>query len=306
VSHILYADDHEHMRLMVRDLLQASGHEVTLAPDGPTALARLRDREPDLLILDVSMPGMSGFEVCRAVKDNPFTARVPVLMLTGEGDVERKVEGFEAGADDYLAKPFDPRELRARVTALVRLVRREGDRNPTSGLPGGRAIEEELDRRVAAGVPFAVGYFDIDNFKPFNDVFGFATADAVIRGTGEALREAVERSGTRDDFVGHVGGDDFVLVTAPESAESVAVEAARGFRRVVEGAVGMGVATRGTFTALDREGRVREYPLATVSIVVLHVAPGRWEGAAQLGVRAAEVKRRAKQRGGDAVLVEAL
>src|SRR5688500_17866097 len=171
------------MRLMVRDLLEASGHEVALAPDGATALVRLREREPDLLILDVSMPGMTGFEVCRAVKENPFTARIPVLMLTGEGDVERKVEGFEAGADDYLAKPFDPRELRARVNALVRLVRREGDRNPTSGLPGGRAIEEELGRRVAAGRPFAVGYFDIDNFKPFNDVFGFATADAVIRGT---------------------------------------------------------------------------------------------------------------------------
>ena len=177
VSYLLYADDHEHMRLMVRDLLQASGHEVALAPDGATALARLREREPDLLILDVSMPGLSGFDVCRAVKDNPFTARIPVLMLTGEGDVERKVEGFEAGADDYLAKPFDPRELRARVTALVRLVRREGDRNPTSGLPGGRAIEDELGRRVACGVPFAVAYLDIDNFKPFNDVFGFATAD---------------------------------------------------------------------------------------------------------------------------------
>jgi diguanylate cyclase (GGDEF)-like protein len=279
---------------------------VTLAPDGATALDLLRDREPDLLILDVSMPGMSGFDVCRAVKDNPFTARVPVLMLTGEGDVGRKVEGFEAGADDYLAKPFDPRELRARVTALVRLVRREGDRNPTSGLPGGRAIDEELARRVAAGVPFAVGYFDIDNFKPFNDVFGFATADAVIRGTGEALREAVETCGTRGDFVGHVGGDDFVLVTAPTEAERVAVDAAHRFRRVVEGAVGLGTATRGSFTALDREGRVREYALATVSVVVLHVSPGRWEGAARLGARAAEVKRRAKQHGGDAVLVEAL
>jgi PleD family two-component response regulator len=308
VSYLLYADDHEHMRLMVRDLLEASGHEVALAPDGATALARLREREPDLLILDVSMPGLTGFDVCRAVKENPFTARIPVLMLTGEGDVERKVEGFEAGADDYLAKPFDPRELRARVASLVRLVRREGDRNPTSGLPGGRAIEEELGRRVASGVPFAVAYLDIDNFKPFNDVFGFATADAVIRGTGEALRESVEGCGTPGggDFVGHVGGDDFVFVGTPESAERVGVDASQRFRRVVEGVVGMGVATRGTFTALDRSGVVREYPLATVSVVVLHVDPSRWEGAARLGARAAEVKRRAKHQGGGALLVEAL
>jgi PleD family two-component response regulator len=306
VSYLLYADDHEHMRLMVRDLLVASGHEVALAPDGATALARLREREPDLLILDVSMPGLSGLDVCRAVKENPFTARIPVLMLTGESDADRKVEGFEAGADDYLAKPFDPRELRARVTALMRLVRREGDRNPTSGLPGGRAIEDELARRVDAGRPFAVAYFDIDNFKPFNDVFGFASADAVIRGTGDALRGAVQACGGSGDFVGHVGGDDFVLVTDPGVAEAIAAEAASRFRQVVERVVGMGAVTRGTYTALDREGVVREYPFATATVVVLHVAPGRWEGAARLGARAADAKRRAKHRGGGAVLVEAL
>jgi PleD family two-component response regulator len=197
VSFLLYADDHEHMRLMVRDLLQASGHEVALAADGASALARLREREPDLLILDVSMPGLSGFEVCRAVKDNPFTSRVPVLMLTGEADVDQKVTGFEAGADDYLTKPFDPRELRARVSALLRIVQREGDRNPTSGLPGGHAIEAAITRRVRADEPFAVGYLDIDHFKPFNDVFGFATADAVIRATGVALRDAVRGAAGR-------------------------------------------------------------------------------------------------------------
>src|SRR6185437_1241325 len=111
-----------------------------------SALASIQEREPDLLVLDLIMPGMSGIEVCRAVKRNPFTARIPVLMLTARDDVANKVEAFEAGADDYLAKPFDPRELRARIVALLRIVRREGDRNPTSGLPGGKAIEDEISR----------------------------------------------------------------------------------------------------------------------------------------------------------------
>src|SRR5687767_15527201 len=146
------------MRLMLRDLFRSSGHEVCLAEDGLAALASIREREPDLVILDHSMPGMSGFEVCRAVKRNPFTARIPVLMLTAQGDVDHKVAGFEAGADDYLAKPFDPRELRARVVALLRIVRREGDRNPTSGLPGGTAIEEEITRRAQQNEAFAVCY----------------------------------------------------------------------------------------------------------------------------------------------------
>ncbi|MDF1503257.1 response regulator [Roseisolibacter sp. H3M3-2] len=310
MSYLLYADDHEQMRLMVRDLLEASGHEVALAPDGPAALALLREREPDLLILDVSMPGMTGFEVCRAVKANPMTARIPVLMLTAEADIDAKVEGFESGADDYLAKPFDPRELRARVGALVRLVRREGDRNPTSGLPGSRAIDDELARRAARGQPFAVCYLDVDHFKPFNDVFGFAVADSVIRDAGVALQEAVATAGgtlgTEGDFAGHIGGDDFLLVTAPPRAERLVLEAQRAFRRLVERSVGPEVAARGRFTGLDRQGTLREFPLATLTAVVLQVDPARWRSSVDLGVRAADAKRRAKATGAGSILVERL
>src|SRR5690349_24272873 len=189
------------MRLMVREILASARHEVHLAPDGASALAAIQARAPELLVLDLVMPGMSGIEVCRAVKLNPFTARIPVLMLTARGDVEHKVEAFEAGADDYLAKPFDPRELRARIVALLRLVRREGDRNPTSGLPGGHAIEKEIAQRVAKGEPFAVCYLDLDNFKAFADTFGFATADIVIRGLGAAIRDSAYA------VVGEGGGD---------------------------------------------------------------------------------------------------
>ena len=134
---------------MLRDLFRSSGHEVCLAEDGLAALASIREREPDLVILDHSMPGMSGFEVCRNVKRNPFTARIPVLMLTAQSEIESKIEGFAAGADDYLAKPFDPRELRARVSALLRLVEREGDRNPDERLAG-RTRDREGDRARAS------------------------------------------------------------------------------------------------------------------------------------------------------------
>src|SRR5579862_3515400 len=227
LSYILYADDHEDMRLMVRALLASAGHEVSLVADGRAALDALQEREPDLLLLDVMMPRLSGLEACRAVKSNPFTARIPVLMLTAEGEIESKVEGFEAGADDYLAKPFDARELRARVSALLRLVRREADRNPTSGLPGGRAIEEEILRRVSIDETFAVCYIDIDYFKPFADTFGFAAADAVIRGLGAAIVESVAAAGDPNDFVGHVGGDDFLIVTSIGRSQSLVRESAR-------------------------------------------------------------------------------
>ncbi len=291
---------------MVRDLLESSGHEIGLAADGPSALASVREREPDLLILDLNMPGLSGYDVCRAVKRNPGTARVPILMLTAQASVEHKLEGFEAGADDYLPKPFDARELRARVSALLRLVRREADRNPTSGLPGGHAIEEELITRVARNETFAVCYIDLDNFKPFADHFGFAVADDVIRDTGDAIRHAVSAVGTSDDFVGHIGGDDFLVITSPERADDVAQECATRFRRVVSLALGDEVMRIGTFTAVDREGVLRTMPLACLSAAILTVRPQDWVSAKHLGARAADVKRRAKHHGPGTIVAEAV
>ena len=306
MSYLLFADDNEDMRLVVRDLLESSGHEVALVPDGLAAMEAVRAREPDLLILDLAMPGMSGFEVCRAIKSNPFTARIPVLLLTALGSIDSKVEGFEAGADDYLAKPFDPRELRARVTALVRLVRRESDRNPTSGLPGGRAIEDEVMMRARRGESFAVCYLDIDNFKPFADTFGFGTADTVIRQTGMAIRDAVAAVGTGTDFVGHIGGDDFLVVTTPAHAESVAREVSRRVRDVIAVVVGPEATERGLFSGLDREGRPREFPLARISAAVVIIPAGREVSLSRLGERAAELKRKAKQEGAASVVVEAI
>jgi PleD family two-component response regulator len=294
------------MRLMLRDLFRSSGHEVALVEDGPSVLTAIQAREPDLVVLDHAMPGMNGFEVCRRVKQNPFTSRIPVLMLTAQSTVESKVEGFAAGVDDYVAKPFDPRELRARVQALLRLVQRESDRNPTSGLAGGRAIDAEINARIERGESFAVCYLDLDYFKPFADTFGFAIADEVIRGLGAAMRESVDAVGGNDgrDFVGHIGGDDFIILTAPGRAESFVAECTTRCRRVIERAVGDEAARAGSFTGVDREGQVRRFPLARISSAVLLVRPDVWVNLAHLGMRAADVKRRAKQRGPGAMLIE--
>jgi PleD family two-component response regulator len=306
VSYLLVADDNEDMRLMLRDLFRSSGHDVAVAADGLEALASIKDREPDLVVLDNSMPNMTGLEVCRRIKENPFTARIPVLMLTAQSGVENKVEGFTAGADEYLAKPFDPRELRIRVTALLRLVQREGDRNPTSGLPGGRAIDAEVLRRVELGENFAVCYLDLDNFKPFADTFGFAIADEVIRGLGSAIRDVSTRINgpANHDFVGHIGGDDFIIVTGRERAHMFVQECAARCRDVVARAVGGDAASRGSYHGLDREGRPREFPLASVSAAVMQVRRDTWVSLAHLGQRAADAKRRAKQQGPGGVLFE--
>ena len=302
MSQILFADDNADMRSMVRTLMEAAGHQVRLAADGVEAVEAVATQEPDLLILDLEMPRMSGIEVCRTIKANPVTARIPVLMLTGLGAVEHKVEGFEAGADDYLAKPFDPRELRARVAALLRLVQREGDRNPTSGLPGGRAIEQAVAERVRAGVPFAMAYADIVNFKAFADRFGFATADRVIEETGQALLQALRDAGDGTDFLGHIGGDDFILLSAPSRAEAIARACATRFREAVGRVIGQDALAADTFLGEDRDGQPRAIPLARLSVAILIVEPGRWTTLARFGERAAELKREAKRRGAGTIV----
>jgi diguanylate cyclase (GGDEF)-like protein len=314
VSFLLFADDNEDMRLMLRDLFRSVGHEVALAADGAAALEAIGQREPDLVILDHSMPALTGMDVCRRMKANPFTARIPVLMLTAQGGMESKIEGFAAGADDYLAKPFDPRELRARVSALLRLVQREGDRNPTSGLPGGRAIDREIARRIEARQSFAVCYFDLDNFKPFADTYGFAIADEIIRGVGATLRNVLAlgngdsgetaNTGPSAEFVGHIGGDDFIVICPPERAEAIATLGAERCREAFAAVVGPEAMQRGSFRGVDREGVVREFPLASISAAIVIVRPDAWVNLAHLGMRAADAKRRAKQRGPGSIYVD--
>lgn len=306
MAHILIVDDDTSVRQLVRKVLLTGSHEVDTASDGPEALDLITRREPDLIILDLNMPVMSGYEVCHAVKDNPFTARIPVLMLTAQSDIDHKVEGFEAGADDYLSKPFEPRELLMRVVALLRLVRREGDRNPSSGLPGGQAIHAELARRAAGGEPFAICYLDLDHFKPFADAFGFTVADNFIRATAEAIMEGVRDAGGPGDFVGHIGGDDFIVITVPERAEAIARAGSTACHARARQMVGEDAARTGTFTGVDRDGRAREFPLVELSGAVLLVDPKRWISSTHLGAFAAEVKRRAKLQGDGTVVVEHL
>ena len=299
MSYILCVDDEPSISALIRQILKIAGHEVAVANDGFEALKMVGEREPDLIVLDRSMPGMDGLAVCREIKANPFLSRVPILILTALATVDFKIEGFEAGADDYLVKPFDPRELTTRVNSLLRLVAREGDRNPSSGLPGGRAIAREIESRVASGQGGAVIYIDLDHFKPFADTFGFAAADEVISNTGKLLGEIVAPCG---DFAGHIGGDDFLLVCDSARARPLAKQAAQGFTKIVADAVGADSAERGTFSGADRGGNVRQFPISQLTSVIVPIDPQDWVSVAHLGEAAATWKLAAKSNGGGQIV----
>jgi PleD family two-component response regulator len=294
MSEILLADDDSSFREMIAATLRAAGFAVRAVDSGSAALVEVRRRAPDLLLLDYRMGKPDGFEVCREVKADPRLNFLPVLILTGEGRLENRLEGFDAGADDYLGKPFDPRELVARVRALLRLSRQSLERNPTTGLPGGEAIHGEILRCRDRGKPFSVCYLDLDNFKPFSDRFGFAVADMAIQEAGRILHDVGEEPGV---FVGHVGGDDFVLLAGHERTPELARQVQDAFAERLVRYLPDDAVRSGKYVAEDREGRTREFALPRLSAAILRVDPARWISLDHLGERVAELKGRVKRAG---------
>ena len=156
-------------------------------------------------------------------------SRTPILMLTALAGVENEVTGLEAGADAYMPKPFDLREFGARCKALIRAARRERDRNPTTNLPGSRAIDEEIEGALKSGKPTSVCHIDILNWDAYADSIGIARSEDTVRNLGAWLLEAARASSGGGAFVGHIGGSDFIAVLAPEHAEGFITRAETAF-----------------------------------------------------------------------------
>ena len=294
MADILFADDDPAMREMISATLRTAHYHVRLARNGEEALHEIRRAPPDLILLDYRMGRLTGLDVCREVKSDTRLAHLPVLILTGQAQVDDRLRGFDAGADDYLAKPVDPRELLARVSALLRLASLGLDRNPTSRLPGGDAIAREYERRRRQPEPFAMCYLDLDHFKAFNDRFGFAVADRVIRDVGEVLTEVTDGV---DAFAGHVGGDDFLLLCRPSEARALTERAQMGLDERVRRYVPVEIARSGHYQSTDREGRVLSFRLTRIAGAIIHIPSGCSLSLSEVGERVTGVKQAAKRQG---------
>ncbi len=215
---IVIAEDDDAIAHMVNMALGDAGFLCLRARDGDEALKLVKAHDPDLLVLDVMMPRVDGHEVARRLKADVMWSRTPILMLTALAGVDNEVKGLEAGADAYMSKPFDLREFGARCKALIRAARRERDRNPTTNLPGSRAIDEEIEGALKSGKPTTVIHLDILNWDAFQDAIGIAKSEETVKNLGQWLLEAARIASGGGAFVGHMGGSDFIAVLTPEHA----------------------------------------------------------------------------------------
>ncbi|MEX2406325.1 MAG: response regulator [Actinomycetota bacterium] len=263
---ILVVDDDADIARFVEVNLRSAGYEVSVATDGEEALERAAALRPDLVLLDVMMPRIDGFEVAQRLRRNPQTANASIIMLTAKALSTDKVLGLTAGADDYIIKPFDPIELLARVKGTLRRAKEMRNLSPLTGLPGNIRIQEEIERGVRDKRPFAVLYSDLDNFKAYNDQKGFVRGDRLIQATARIIQDAVVEFAGSEGFVGHVGGDDFVAVVPPEVAEDVAKRIVERFDGDIHEFYEQEDLQRGYVEVEDRKGVMQKLPLAGVSV----------------------------------------
>lgn len=292
---ILIADDDADLREILRAVLEPAGYAVSEASDGERAVRSVQEAPPDLVILDYMMPRLSGPQVCERLRRDLLLRHLPVIMLTGKAEVQDKVHGINAGADDYLVKPFEPKELLARVQMVLRRTRQGLDANPLTKLPGNVAIQQELERRIASAEPLAVGYLDLNQFKAFNDHYGFKRGDEVIQRTAALLIEASKRHGDSTEFIGHIGGDDFLLITTPERATPLCEAIAKAFDAMAPQLYDEADRARGYLLHTDRKGQSISVPLLSIAIALITNEEHRFSHPGEIATLGAELKAYAKQ-----------
>lgn len=301
---ILVVDDDEDIVRVVRINLELEGFEVDTAYDGIAAIESAIANPPQLVLMDIMMPRLDGLSALRRMRSHPSLAGTSIVLLTARALTEDRVEGLELGADDYVSKPFDVEELMARVKAVLRRTKAARDTSPLTGLPGNFRIGVELEARIASGQPFALIHCDLDNFKAFNDHYGFMRGDQVIKFSAEVLAGAVEDTGDKGAFVGHVGGDDFVVITEASVAEQFCKAVIDRFDDGILDYYDTTDAMKGYIEVTDRRGERYAFPMVSMSMGVvsnlLRPIASQWEASAV----AVEMKEFAKKQPGSSYQID--
>ncbi|CAM3360765.1 response regulator [Stackebrandtia soli] len=248
--------------------LRDSGFETSVARDGYQALAQIARRRPDLVLMEVALPLIDGLELTRQLRGDPMTASLPLIMVTSKGLSADRIAGLTAGADDYIVKPYDAAEVVARVRSALRRHREIREISPLTGLPGNARILGEIAEWVRGGEPFALCYVDMNQFKSVNDAYGFVRGDEFLQSLASSLHRAALAAGPPQAFIGHVGGDDFIIMCDPLLVAPITRHAIAEFETRAAALCDPVDAERGYIESKDRQGNKIQARLPTLSIGV--------------------------------------
>lgn len=289
-ARLLVVEDDADIANMLKIYFTGMQYEVDVATRGKDALEKTRQVLPHLIVLDIMLPDIDGYEVCRTLRTNMRTSHIPVIFLTQKDERSDKLQGLELGADDYITKPFDIEELKLRVQGAIRRSERESLTDPRSGLPAGRLIEEQL-RRIIRESDWALLDVRINHFEPFKDVYGFVAGDDVLRFAAMLIGEVVDELGTPNDFIGHAGGDNFVIITTTEAAPNIRRRIKERFAEEVQSHYNFIDRQQGFIQAPRADGSVEKVPFMTFSVGTVSPSSHVFADIREITELAAEARR---------------
>lgn len=297
---ILVIVEDEQTRELLSQLLTGEGYQVCACSSEAQALEILENQLFNLVVCDYASPTVRGIEVAKYIRAKFNLRHLSIIMIIDSKDPISKIKGIYAGADDYVEKPFEPAEFLARVKASFVRMTRDLDANPLTKLPGNISVFKELDNRIKSHVLFAVGYVDLNKFKEFNDNYGFDMGDKIIYFTAQIIIKALKKFGETDDFLGHIGGDDFIFIASIDRWEDLSRDIVAEFEKGKVEFMSPDDIARGYLIAKNRKGEVTQIPLLGISVAVLTNEYRTFSHVAQLSQIAADLKHYVKGLGGSA------
>lgn len=290
-ARLLIVEDDFDISNMLQIYFTGLGYAIDIAPRGSDALEKTRKKMPHLIVLDIMLPDLDGYEVCRRLRTNTRTSHIPIIFLTQKDERSDKLQGLELGADDYITKPFDIEELKLRVQNAIARAERESLTDPRSGLPSGRLIEEQL-RKIIQKRNWAFIDIRLNHFEPFKEVYGFVAGDDVLKFTGMLLAEVVDQAGTAGDFLGHAGADNFIIITTEEAAPGIRERLKSRFDQEIPTHYNFIDREKGFIQLPEGGEETKKIPLMTLAIGTLPASEGQFTDIREITEFAAEARRR--------------
>ncbi len=288
---ILVVEDDADISKMLKIYFDSQGYEVLVAMRGNDALEVCRTKLPNVVVLDIQLPDIDGYEICRILRSNTRTSYVPIIFLTQKDERSDKIAGLELGADDYITKPFDIEELKLRVEGAIRRSQREALTHPVTNLPAGKLIEEQLKKVKDSSDPWTFLYFGIRHIQAFKEIAGPIQVNEVLMFLADIMREVVEEQGTLNDFIGQASDNDFIVITTPEKASIICRAVTERFDEESEVFYPFPVREKGKVVYDDVDGVTHESDFMKLAVGVVSSADGPFADIVQITEDAAENRR---------------
>jgi len=258
---------------------------------------------PDLIIIDEDNISANIIEVCNYIRKNNENAITPIMVISSTIDKEHRLDILKTDVEYFIKSPMDDEYIYYTIRNIIRLMSSNRKVSPLTGLPGNIQIQVELRKRLLKKEDFVVLYFDLDNFKEYNDTYGFLKGDEVIKFTAKTILKTMHRYRIEDTFVGHIGGDDFVGIISDVDYERLCQDIIAVFDSNIKEYFNKDDIERGYLEVENRKGVIEQFPITAISIGVVKVDPGEYENSLEIGEVGAQVKHLAKTQMGSAYAI---